>query len=295
MDRIDLLRLFITIADCGSMSAAARAKNLSTSTVTLGLQRLEDRVAMRLVNRTTRRLSLTPEGERFLLQSRRILGELDEALDELSENGALKGEIRLTCTNDFGRNRLTAIIDDFLQDHPGVRFSLVLSDTVVDLTQGGFDFGIRIELEQESSRQGLLLIQGTRHIVASPGYWQERGRPYHPNELRDHNCLILARPGAPQALWPFQENGREFTVRVSGNRAASDGGALRDWAIGGAGVVFKWDFDIVADISAGRLETCLEGYSVKGYNLYAVYPTASRPNRRTTVFLDYLAKQLESH
>lgn len=292
MDSLDLLRLFVTIADSGSLTAAARTRNIATSTVTLGLQRLEDRVSVRLINRTTRSLSLTSEGMLFLLQCRRILGDIDDVLDGLSEQGLLRGEIRITCTNDFGRNRLVSIVDDFIADNPSVQVSLVLSDAVIDLTDNNFDLGIRIEPERDADATSRLLIAGTRSIVAAPEFWKRHGKPEHPRDLRNFNCLTLARPDAPQTVWSFQEKGREFSVRVAGDRAASDGGALRHWAINGVGVVFKWNFDIERDLAEGRLEAVLADYEITGYNLYAVYGKGSRMTRRTNAFVEYLEQEL---
>jgi DNA-binding transcriptional LysR family regulator len=292
MDRLDLLRLFVTIAETGSLSAAACVRNISTSTVTLGLQRLEDRVSARWINRTTRRLSLTNEGTRFLAQCRQILGDIEDALDDLSENGPLKGEIRVTCTNDFGRNRLVSIIDDFIATHPGVQFSLILSDGVIDLTDNNFDLAIRIEWERSADVSSRLLVMGARSIVATTDYWDRHGRPEHPRDLRNFNCLTLARPDAPQINWTFQENGREFSVRVHGDRAANDGGALRHWALNNGGVILKWNFDIEADLAEGRLEAVLTDYEIAGYNLYTVYGKGSRISRRAKAFVDHLSERL---
>lgn len=294
MGQFDLLRLYVSIAEHSSLSAAARALSLSPSTVTLGLQRLEERVGARLVTRTTRRLSLTEEGERFLGDCRRILADLDEAMDGLADRGPLQGEIRVTATNDLGRNRLAPLIDGFLKAHPGVRVALMLTDAVIDLVEDGYDLALRMGLLQPSRLTARLLMRGRRHICAAPAYWDRVGRPEHPRELARHNCMVLARPGAPQANWHFQENDREFSVRVGGDRTANDGGALRNWAIAGAGVVLKSSLDIEDDLAAGRLEPVLEEFALAAINLYAVYPPGRRPARRVSAFVDYLAAGLHA-
>jgi DNA-binding transcriptional LysR family regulator len=294
MDQFDLLRLFVAIADQGSLSAVARARALSPSTMTLSLQRLEERVGTRLVTRTTRRLSLTAEGERFLTDCRRILADLDEAMDGVADRGPLQGEIRITAINDFGRNRLAPLIDGFLKRHPGVRIALMLTDAVLDLTEDGFDLGIRTGPLADSPLVARLLLEGARQVCASPAYWRRVGRPQHPRDLARHNCLVLARPGAPQANWHFQENGRALTVRVGGDRTANDGGVLRSWAIAGRGVVLKSNFDIEADLAAGRLASALDGFAIENINLYAVHPAGRRPARRVGAFIDYLANCLSA-
>lgn len=292
MDQIDLLRLFVAIADHGSLSAAARERAMSPSTVTLGLQRLEARVGADLVRRTTRRLSLTPEGERFLADCRRILADLDDALDGVADRGPLQGEIRVTAVNDFGRNRLIPLIDDFMRRHAAVRVSLMLSDAVVDLAEDGYDVGIRTGPLADSRLIARLLVRGRRMVCASPAYWERYGKPDHPRDLAGHNCLVLARPGAPQRHWSFQENGHGFSVRVDGDRVANDGGVLRGWAVGGLGVALKSSFDAGEDLASGRLETALDAFSGEEVNLYAVRPADRQPSRRVLAFVEHLAAAL---
>lgn len=293
MDQLDTLRAFVAIAERGSLSAVARAWAVSPSTVTTALQRLEARLGAPLVSRTTRRLSLTPEGERFLADCRRILGELDEAMHGVAERDTLQGGIRITATHDFGRNRLPAILDRFVALHPGIRLSLTLSDGVMDLVEGGYDIGVRTGPLQDSRLRSRLLLRGARVVCATPSYWRRVGRPRHPRDLAALNCLVLDRPGAPQSNWRFQEGGREFSVKVDGDRTANDGGLLRQWALEGVGVVLKASWDVEADLRARRLQAVLEDYAIGEINLYAVYPAAQRPARRVSALLDYVARQLQ--
>ncbi len=292
MDSVDQLRLLDAIADLGSLSAVARARGQSPSTVTLGLQQLEKRVGIRLVMRTTRRLALTPEGERFLIVGRRILHDLDAAMNAASDREQLSGDIRLTATNDFGRTRLVPLLDAFMRTHPQVRIALMLTDAVLNLAEEGYDFGIRTGPLADSRLSARLLVRGTRCVCAAPRYWRKHGKPAHPRELARHNCLVLVRPGAPQSHWPFREKGRVFSVGVAGDRTANDGGALREWAIAGAGIVLKSDFDVEADLSSGKLETALEKFAIADTNLYAVHPYGAAPSRRVQALLDYLTERL---
>ncbi|TPE49367.1 LysR family transcriptional regulator [Amaricoccus solimangrovi] len=292
MDQLGLLRLYAAIADHDSLSAVARTLAVSPSTVTLGLRRLEERVGARLLTRTTRRLSFTPEGERFLADCRRILGDLEEAMEAVADRGPLRGEIRVTATNDFGRTRLTPLVDAFMARHPGVRIGILLSDSVVDLAEEGHDIALRVGNLPDSRLTARLLVRGTRRVCAAPAYWDRHGRPRHPRDLVRHNCLVLRRPGAPKATWSFREDGRDFGVRVDGDRAANDGGALRSWAMTGAGVVLKSSFDVEEDIAAARLEAVLDAYAVPEVNLYAVHPAGRRASRRVAAFIDHLAGAL---
>ncbi|MCD9028290.1 LysR family transcriptional regulator [Luteimonas sp. BDR2-5] len=293
MDQLDTLRLFVAIADRGSLSAVARAWALSPSTVTLALQQLEERLGARLVVRTTRRLSLTAEGERFLGDCRRILGQLDDAMQGLGEGGQLSGEIRITVTNDFGRAQLAPLLDRFLALHPGVRIALVLTDGVVDLVDGGYDIGIRTGPLQDSRLRARRLLAGARRVCAAPAYWRRAGVPRHPRELAAHNCLVLDRPGAPQSNWRFQEAGREFAVKVGGNRTANDGGVLREWAVAGGGVVMKAGWDIGDDLAAGRLQPVLDDFRIDDINLYAVHAAGQRTPHRVAALIEFLAAALE--
>jgi DNA-binding transcriptional LysR family regulator len=293
MDQFNLLRLYVAVADLGSLSAVARAQALAPSTVTLSLQRLEERVGARLVTRTTRRLSLTPEGERFLLDCRRILADLDEAMGAVADRGPLRGDIRVTATNDLGRNTLAPLIHDFMEANSGVQVTLMLSDGVIDLVEDSYDLALRMGQLPDSGLTARLLIRGSRRISAAPSYWRRHGKPGHPRDLVGHNCMVLARPGAPQSSWQFQENGRVFGVRVQGDRTANDGGTLRHWAIAGAGVVLKFDLDITRDLAAGRLETVLDGFRLDDVNLYAVHPAGRRPSRRVAALINFLASRLK--
>lgn len=286
------IRTFIGIADHGSLAAAAKARGLAPSAVTASLQRLEDHVGAKLMLRSTRSLSLTPEGERFLAQCRRIVGDLDEAIDQAADAGPLRGTIRLTSINDFGRSRLAGLIDGFQMRHPDVTFELSLGDEVLDLIEGGYDLGLRTGPLSDSRLKARLILRGGRSVCAGPAYWAQYGTPARPEDLARHNCLVLSRLGDPQGTWQFRDGTKALAVQVSGNRTANDGGLLRQWAIAGAGVVLKSDYDIAADIEAGRLETALDAFRQTDVNLYAVHAAGRHPSRRVTAFIDYLAKML---
>jgi len=295
MDLISLFRLFVAIADRGSLVAASRALAIAPSVATQGLQRLEEHVGVVLAIRTTRRLSLTPEGERFLTDCKRILAEIDDAMDALAERGPLRGEIRVTATNDFGRNMLAPLIHSFMQQHPEVRIALYLSDSVVDITEGGFDIALRLGALGKSRMNRQLLLRGTRQVCASPEYWQRYGKPVHPVDLERHNCLVLARPDAPQSVWYFRDGQKEFSVRVSGDRSANEGATLRNWALAGAGVVLKSSIDIADEVASGKLVPVLGKYELaegSEYNLYAVTPAGRRHTRRVKAFIAYLQDHL---
>lgn len=175
--------------------------------------------------------------------------------------------------------------------HPGIHASLQLSDDTVDLIHDHIDLALRSGPLPDSSLRARLLVRGPRLVCASPAYWLRTGKPAHTRELTSHNCIILARPGAPLSAWSFRDSGRLFTVRVTGDRQASDGEVIRQWALGGFGVVIKNHWDIRQDIETGRLETALDSYVAGPIDLYAVQPDGS-PSRRVTALVDFLAASL---
>ncbi|WP_138465762.1 LysR family transcriptional regulator [Poseidonocella sp. HB161398] len=292
MDDPRLMRLFVAIAEQGSLSAVARGWGVAPSTVTHGLKRLEERLGAQLVLRSTRRLSLTPEGARFLTDCRRILSDLEEVMSGFAERGPLKGQIRVTATNDLGRQRIAPLVHSFMELNPGLLVQLFLSDTVVDLVEGGFDFGIRTGPLRDSDLKARLLLRGRKRVCAAPAYWDRHGRPEHPRDLAEHDCLTLSMPGDTQAFWGFRDGETRFRQRVAGTRLVNDGQVLRDWAVAGAGVAFKSSFDIAADVAAGRLETVLDSFTTESTNLYAVFAPRAQESRRVRALAEHLSDGL---
>jgi DNA-binding transcriptional LysR family regulator len=291
MDRIDALRFFMDVAEIGSFTGVARQRAVATSTVALAVTQLEQELGARLMNRTTRQLVFTHEGERLLADARRIVSEWDAAISGLREDGPLVGPIRVTATNDFGRTQLRLYLDAFQARHPGVHINLVLTDNTVDFIEERIDLALRYGPLVDSALRARLLIRGHRLVCASPSYWKKAGKPEHPDDLAQHNCLILARPGAPLAAWPFRKEGKLFHVKVSGDRQASDGGVLREWAINGIGVIIKNDCDIRRELERGELQTALDDYVAGQVDLFAVQPNGPA-SRRVTALVNFLVEVL---
>lgn len=291
MDTLDALRLFVSIAETGNLSAAARQQSVATSTVTLALQQLEARVAARLITRSTRKLTFTHEGEQFLLYARRFLADWHSSVDGIRQSGPLKGPIRITATSDFGRLQLVPLIDRFMQLHPEIQVTVHLGDGVIDMIEHNIDLALRNGPLADSSLRSRALVRSQRIICAAPGYWDAYGRPDHPEQLAAHNCLLLHRPGVAFSTWPFVIEGKPVAVRVSGNRTANDGGVLRHWALQGYGVMIKNRWEVRREIEDGRLETVLDEYVPAHVDLYAV-TTGGTSSRRVSALVDFLAEQL---
>ncbi len=292
MDILRTMRLFVAIAETGSLSAVARRWGVAPSTVSLGLRTLETHLGARLVSRTTRQLALTPDGSRFLDRARQVLGDLDELMQGFDDEGPLSGHVRLTATNDLGRQRIAPMLDTFMRAHPDLSVQLHLSDSILDLVEGGFDIGIRTGPLPDSDLRARLLLRGHKCVCASPSYWKKHGKPEHPRDLSQHDCLVFATPGELQSYWTFRDGDRTFRVQVSGSRQVNDGLTLRRWAIAGAGIVMKSSFDVAEDLKSGRLETALENYTLEQTNLYAVTLPQGRDSRRVREVLDFLSEEL---
>lgn len=291
MDRIDALRLLLDVSEVGSFSGVARQRAIATSTVGLAVSQLEREFGVSLLTRSTRKLVFTHEGEALLADARRIVGEWDAAVDGLKEDGPLSGPIRVTATNDFGRVRLRPLLDTFQARHPGISVTLLLSDSAVDLIEEHIDLAIRNGPLADSTLRTRVLIRGPRVICASPGYWRRAGVPTHPRQLAEHNCIVLARPGAPLSTWPFRDGAKVVNVKVQGDRQASDGDVLRQWGVAGHGVISKNVWDVREELEAGTLVTALDAFIPWQVDLFAVQ-AGTPPSRRVAALVDFLVAAL---
>lgn len=291
MDRLDALRILIDIADMGSFSAVARSRAVSASTITLIVQQLETRMGVRLITRTTRKLAFTYEGDLLLQAARNIYDMWETAVGGITQVDDLQGPIRITVNNDFGRLCVLPVLDPFMACHPKVHLTLLFSDGIENLVDQNIDVAIRSGPLEDSRLKAKLLIKGKRVVCASPQYWKTHGKPGHPDELSQHNCLILSRSGAPLSVWNFVVNGKRFSVKVAGDRVVNDGAVLRQWAVEGRGVIIKNEWDIRSELEAGTLEVVLEDAVEERVDLYAVYPK-DIPSRRTIAFIEFLSKKL---
>jgi DNA-binding transcriptional LysR family regulator len=258
--------------------------------VTVALQQLETQAGARLITRSTRRLSFTYEGRQFLADARRLLADWDASIGGVKD-GPLKGPIKITATQHFGREELVPLIDKFMARHTGVQVSLLLSDGVIDLVEHDLDLALRNGPLSDSNLKARLLVRGRRVVCAAPSYWKNHGMPAHPKELAELNCLVVFRPGVSFSTWPFIIDGKQIAVRVAGDRVANDGGVLRHWAVAGHGVIIRPAWDIRNDLASGRLVPALTGFMPENANLYAV-TSGGTSSHRVRAFIDFLAEEL---
>ncbi|NSY40864.1 LysR family transcriptional regulator [Leisingera sp. ANG59] len=284
---LDNLSLFLRIVEKGGLAAGGREMGLSPATVSERLAALEAHYGARLLNRTTRSISLTEEGRELVDGAQRLLAETEE-LEARIRLGVerIAGPIRLSAPSDLGRNRLARIIDRFLDDNPETSVDLQLSDGFVDVAATGLDLAIRYGDLADSSLIVRRLASNSRIVCAAPGYLERNGIPLHPIDLESHNCLLMRFGSDVDRAWPFEIDGGRQMVAVRGDRIANDGGLIRRWALEGRGVVRKSQWDVHQDIAAGRLVPLLREFEVAPIGLQAVMPAGRTQPRRVRALID---------
>ncbi|MFG0721820.1 LysR family transcriptional regulator [Pseudomonas sp. GLN_6] len=259
MLRFDDLQLFVTTADLGNLSAAARRLDISPAVASAGLKRLEQQLEVRLFSRSTRSLRLTPEGELFLGHARLALQSLDDGRQQLAGSKVgISGPLQLSAPSDFGRNTLLPWLDEFQQAHPQVQLRLLLGDRVADLFREPVDIALRYGAPEDSSLVALPVAASNRRVLcAAPQYLQRYGTPQTVDELSEHNCLLYMLGGRLHDRWRFSDGKREQGISVKGDRVSDDADVVRRWAVSGAGLVYKSWLDVAGDVRAGRLQVLL--------------------------------------
>lgn len=292
---LEHLRLFALIVERGGMAAAGRELGLSPATVSARVAWLEEHYGTRLLNRTTRSLSPTSEGVAVLEGARRVLEELEE-LEGRVRFGAehLSGSVRLSAPVDLGKRWLIPLLDQFIEAHPEVHIDLHLSDGYVDLAGNGFDLALRYGMLHDSSLRSRRLAQVRRVVCASPEYLARRGTPRHPEELCEHDCLVMRFGEGQDVRWPFVIEGSEVSVTVRGNRTSNDGEVVRHWCMKGYGIARKSQADIHEALSSGALVALLADHEVAAVDLQLVYSAGKAPARRVRALMEHVITASET-
>ncbi|MDO9382320.1 MAG: LysR family transcriptional regulator [Hyphomicrobiaceae bacterium] len=281
------MRLFRRIVALGSMSAAGRDLRLSPGAVSQRLKALESRFGAPLLTRSTRAITLTPEGRLFLESAERVLSEV-EGLETSIEagKGPLKGTLRISAPSDLGRQYVAPLVVDFAAANPRVQPELYLMDDVADLVSGAIDVAFRYGKLDDSTLISRPLVPNGRVVVGSPAYLAEHGVPKHPNDLSSHRCLVLVRNGEKMP-WVMTAGAKRLTARIDAGLSTNDGGLLRLWALEGLGLAFKSYVDVAADIEAGRLITVLSPYTPGNVGLHLIFPSARSAVPRLRAFINF--------
>lgn len=294
MDRLHQMEVFVAVAECASFARAGQRLHISPPAVTRAVSGLEDRLGARLFNRTTRRLSLTEAGGRYLESARRLLGEIDMAeKDAVGETTVPHGHLGLTAPVTFGRRALSPVVSDFLAAHPGMTASLNLADRVVNLVEEGIDAGIRIGTLPDSSLIARPLGEVRRVLVASPGYIARRGTPVHPGDIRQH-AMIAFSSLMPNREWRFSESGRASRVSFTPQYEVNDALAAIDAAELGAGITVALSYMVAEKIRAGLLLEVLGGFAPPPVPVSVVYPQGPMVPAKVRAFIDFSRPRLSA-
>ncbi|QHI98680.1 LysR family transcriptional regulator [Xylophilus rhododendri] len=295
MDKFKQVETFVSVAQRGSLTAAARAEGVASAVIGRRLDALEERLGVKLLLRTTRRLTLTHEGSAFLEDCQRILSELSEAEAGVSAGGLrASGHLRITAPAGFGRRYVAPLLPQFQAEHAGLRCSLNLGDRVVDLTGEGFDCAVRVGDMPDSSLVSLRLADNRRLCVAAPAFLQRHGRPEQPSDLARFACLTLSSEASQARGWAFAmpaEAGGTRPVeflRPVGLLDCSDGQVLHDWCVAGHGIAWRSLWEVQDDIAAGRLVEVLADFAAPPNGIYAVVPQRKHLPLRVRLWIDFL-------
>ncbi len=286
------MQVFAQVVESGSFSTAAEKLGLSPTAASRHVADLEAHLHTRLLNRTTRRVSLTESGRAFYERAVQLLADLDEAEQEASRAAVVpRGTIKLTTSVNFGVRHVAPAIAAFLAAHAGVRFDVSLSDRIVDLVEEGFDLAVRIGAAGSDNVVARKLGETRLLPCASPAYLRAHGAPRTPEDLQAHNCFTYEYI-SPRHLWRFLDAaGAERAVRVSGRLHSNNGDLLAEVAAQGAGIVFEPAFIVGPDVRAGRLVPLLQEYTAPPMPIYAVYPSRKHLSAKVRLFVDFLVER----
>lgn len=292
MDRLAAIQVFAQVVESGSFAKAADRLGLSTSAASRQVAELETHLQTRLLNRTTRRVSLTESGQQFYERAVQLMTDLAEAEQEASSAAVVpRGTIRLTTSVNFGVRHVAPAIAEFLERHPEVRFDVSLSDRVVDLVEEGLDLAIRIGPPGADNLVARKLGETRMVPCASPGYLAKHKAPKTPEDLAQHNCFTYEYV-SPRHVWRFRDrSGAERAVRVAGRLHSNNGDLLAEVAARGAGIVFEPAFIVGPEVRAGRLVPLLQDFEPLPVPIYALYPSRKHLSAKVRRFVEFLIER----
>lgn len=289
MDTIDGMRTFAAVVAEGSFSRAAERMEISPQLASKYVAQLEARLGVRLLNRSTRHLSLTEAGRAYYDRVQQVVADIDDMENAVGDMHArARGTLRINAPMSFGQLHLARAIAEYQHEQPEVEVDLTLNDRVVDIVSEGFDLAIRIGRLADSSLVARQLAPVRLVVCGSPEYFEQRGIPATPDDLSAHECLRYAY-AADSDRWSFEHHGGRSDVRIKGGFSANNGEALRTAALAGLGIILQPTFIVGDDIRAGRLRTVLDDYRVAALNVHAVYSHRQYLSAKVRTFVDFLA------
>ena len=292
-DEISDLRLFTRIVAAGSLSETARRIHSSLPAVSRRLAAMEERLGVRLIDRGSRRFTLTEEGGVLHERALTILRDLDAAEAEATAQAKHpRGRMRVGVPLEIGRRRIAPLVAEFTARYPGISIELVLSDSRVDILEEEIDIGLNVDAPQDSNLISRILLYGSRVIIASPEYLARHPAPAKPIDLLEHDCALLVRGRRVFDHWIFKEDGRVREIQVQGTLLTNNSEVMHEWALAGRAVTIKALWDVEDDIRAGRLVQLLKPFQCDELNLYATYATRAHLPPRMRLFIDFVVQEL---
>lgn len=292
--------LFHMVVTHGSLSSAARALNLSVPAVSKRLALLEARLGVRLLNRTTRKMSLTGEGEMYLRMADRILADIATLEESMTAARTVPtGLLRVNSALGFGRVHMAQAITDYMRLHPGVQVQLEVTDLPLNLVSAGYDVGIRVGNLPDTMLVARRIFDNELYVCASPDYLKRRGTPRKIEDLLQHDCIVLRENREDHATWTMAERtGRKAarrSVKVSGPLSVNDGHIALQWALDGYGIILRSAYDVAPLIVAGKLKRLLPHYRSGDFDIYAVYAQRQNVPAKIRSFIDFLVSRFAAH
>jgi len=276
----------------GSLSAAARALDITPPAASMRLAAMEKRIGARLLNRSTRKISLTPEGELYLQHASRLIEELRELDDLVTGNCRTpRGLLRVNVPLGFGRTVIAPLISTFSTRFPEVEVLLEVSDRPIDLIAKGFDLAIRFGELPDNRLSARRIMSNQRFLCASPGYLEKYGTPRTLAELTRHRCIVHRQNDDAYGVWRFLSDGRTEIVKVHGALSSNDGDIVQGWALDGQGIVIRSEWDVAKYLESGRLRRILPEFALPSADLYAYYPSKQNLPTRIRAFINFLVEQ----
>ncbi|EEG09617.1 LysR family transcriptional regulator [Pseudogulbenkiania ferrooxidans] len=290
------LAFFCLLVKQGSLTATARELNLTPPAVSRRLAQLEERLGVRLLNRTTRRISLTSEGEVYFQNAMRILSEIDE-MEQLvsSSRAAPKGHLRVNAPLGFGRSYIGPAISAFAKNYPDVEVQLLLTDRPVSLPDDAIDVSIRFGDIPDSRLIAKKIAGNRRLLVASPNYLRAIGIPSNPHDLTKHQCIVLRQNEYAYGNWRLSRGKLTETIKVNGKLSTNDGEVALNWALEGHGILMRAEWDVAKYLRSGRLVQVLADYDTPSADIYAVYPERLNLSAKVAYFVEHLRDYLSQH
>ena len=290
------LGFFSALASSGSLGSAARELGITTAAVSKRLAQIEERLGISLVNRTTRRMSLTPEGEVYLEHARKILGEIEDMEHVLwGSTQTPKGLLRVNATLGFGRTQIAPLISEFVKKYPQVDIQLQLSVSPPPITDDLYDVCFRFGHPPDSRAIAKLIAHNKRILVASPNYLKKYGEPKTPNDLIKHNCIGIRQGDEAYGHWRFSNNKnkgkdeRTEDIKIRGNLTTNDGEIAVNWALDNQGILLRAEWDVARYIKSGRLVHILEKYHTPDADIYAVYSQRHKASARVSALIEFVS------